>query len=351
MSLIVQIKKAVKGFSLDVNITVDGECLGILGASGCGKSMTLKCIAGIMTPDEGYIELNGRVLFDSKKKINLKPQERKVGYLFQNYALFPNMTVAQNIASGLKGREEEKQEKVKKMIASLHLQRLEKRHPDQLSGGQQQRVALARILVYEPEVMLFDEPFSALDYYLKEELQIQFAETLFSYKGDAILVTHSRDEAYQLAKRVAVLDGGRLLKTDNTRELFARPQKVKVARVTGCKNISKAKKISENTVYAEDWGWTFTVTGPILPSLSHIGIRAHDFRQVEKGEDPKNQIPCHVNKVSESPFEWNLLLQTEHNEKALVWWKIGKNQMGNRMEWKMPDALTVDPKDILLLED
>ena len=169
MSLKVHIHSKLKGFELKVDFETNGKPMGILGASGCGKSMTLKCIAGIMTPDEGYIELRGKVLFDSKNKINLKPQDRKVGYLFQNYALFPNMTVAQNIAVGIRGSKSEKTEVVTKMLHNFHLQGLEKRYPSQLSGGQQQRVALARILAYEPDALLLDEPFSALDAYLKEE--------------------------------------------------------------------------------------------------------------------------------------------------------------------------------------
>ena len=178
MSLQAAIKKRFSGFSLDVSLNTDGGVMGILGASGSGKSMTLKCIAGIETPDEGRIVLNGRVLFDSEKHINLPPQKRKVGYLFQNYALFPNMTVETNIAAGLSGSKEEKQEAVARMIRLFKLEGLEKRYPSQLSGGQQQRVALARILVYEPDVIMLDEPFSALDYYLKEQLQFQVREVL-----------------------------------------------------------------------------------------------------------------------------------------------------------------------------
>ena len=176
MSLQADIKKRFSGFTLEVSLRTESGVLGILGASGSGKSMTLKCIAGIETPDEGRIVLNDRVLFDSEKKINLTPQKRNVGYLFQNYALFPNMTVEANIAAGLKCPEREKQEIVREMIRLFRMEGLEKRYPSQLSGGQQQRTALARILAYEPDVIMLDEPFSALDFYLREQLQVQVKE-------------------------------------------------------------------------------------------------------------------------------------------------------------------------------
>ena len=217
----VEIKKKLKEFDLDISFSAGKGCLGILGPSGCGKSMTLKSIAGIVTPDSGRIALQyakgeaagGRVLYDSALKINEKPQMRRVGYLFQNYALFPNMSVEENIAAGLKGlaakqaiggRKPSAQSlaaikaKVGEMIERFRLAGLEKRYPGQLSGGQQQRVALARILAYEPEVLLLDEPFSAMDTYLREGLRLELSKVLADYDGVSVMVTHDRDEALQL---------------------------------------------------------------------------------------------------------------------------------------------------------
>ena len=145
MAVSVDIEKKLHGFTLKVKLESDGSPMGILGASGSGKSMTLRCIAGIQTPDSGRIVVNDKVLFDSEKKINLKPQERKVGYLFQNYALFPTMTVEKNIACGYRGDKKHLKAKVADYIERYQLNGLEKRYPGQLSGGQQQRVALARI--------------------------------------------------------------------------------------------------------------------------------------------------------------------------------------------------------------
>ena len=176
MGLTVNIKRKHGEFKLDIQFQSESKRIGILGASGCGKSMTLKSIAGIETPDAGKIQIGDAVLFDSEKKINLKPQKRNVGYLFQNYALFPTMTVAKNIETGLKGSKEEKQKRVQEMIEKFQLHGLENRLPGQLSGGQQQRVALARIMAYEPDVIMLDEPFSALDVFLKDRLQQELKE-------------------------------------------------------------------------------------------------------------------------------------------------------------------------------
>ena len=164
--------------------------------------MTLKSIAGIVEPDSGSIILDGRELFNSSRKVNLKPQKRRVGYLFQNYALFPNMTVEENILTGLKAGkrygEAQQKQRVLEMMERFRLSGLEKRYPAQLSGGQQQRVALARILAYEPEALLLDEPFSAMDTHLRERLRLELASVLSEYQGASVMVTHDRDEAYQL---------------------------------------------------------------------------------------------------------------------------------------------------------
>ena len=159
MSLRVEIEKRLGNFALQAEFETREQTLALLGASGCGKSVTLKCIAGIMTPDKGRIELDGQVLFDAEKGINLPPQKRRVGYLFQQYALFPNMTVVQNICCGIRARGAERERLVREQMRRFQLEGLEKSYPAQLSGGQQQRVALARILAGEPKAILLDEPF------------------------------------------------------------------------------------------------------------------------------------------------------------------------------------------------
>ena len=223
MSLQAAIKKRFSGFSLDVSLNTDGGVMGILGASGSGKSMTLKCIAGIETPDEGRIVLNGRVLFDSEKRINLPPQKRKIGYLFQNYALFPNMTVETNIAAGLSGSKEEKQEAAARMIRLFKLEGLEKRYPSQLSGGQQQRVAIARALALHPDILCFDEPTSALDPELTGEV-LRVLRDLADRKTTMIIVTHEMAFARDVADRIMFMDGGVVVEEGPARQLIEHPQ-------------------------------------------------------------------------------------------------------------------------------
>lgn len=346
MSLVVDIKKSFKGFNLRVSFTSSGRPLGILGASGSGKSITLKCIAGIETPDEGRIEMNGRVLFDSAKKINLRPQKRKIGYLFQSYALFPNMTVADNIACALPGKRADKAPRIAQLLARFQLGGLENRYPAQLSGGQQQRVALARILACQPRVLLLDEPFSALDTHLKEALQVEMIELLQKYDGDAVMVTHSRDEAYKICDDMLILDDGRVVAHGDTKRMFKRPHKLLEARLTGCKNFSRATALSENRVMAHDWGMALAVTGPIPQSLTHVGVRAHDYHPAAAGA--VNAFPVRVTRRVESPFEWNVMLQnTSAENTASFWWKYAKELGidGN------PETLSVLPENVLLLTD
>ena len=171
---------------------------GLMGASGSGKSMTLKCIAGIETPDQGRIVLNDRVLFDSEKKINVPIQKRNVGYMFQSYALFPNMDVYENISVGLRARKVNDVDiVVRKVMKQFQISELASRYPKQLSGGQRQRVALARLMAYEPDVLLLDEPFSALDEDLKEDLLRELKSELQISKP-VVFVSHNEEEVSEL---------------------------------------------------------------------------------------------------------------------------------------------------------
>ena len=336
------IQKKLKEFDLDVGFELKKGCLGILGPSGCGKSMTLKSIAGIVDPDNGFVSLTTdkeTVYFDSNNKINIKPQKRNVGYLFQNYALFPNMTVEENVAAGLEKDHDEKI--VYDMIKRFHLDGLEKRYPRQLSGGQQQRVALARILAYGPDVILFDEPFSAMDTYLKEQLRVELVNLLNSFDGLSILVTHDRDEAFQFCDELMILDEGQIIAKGDTRELFENPKKVEVARLTGCKNISKIEIIDDYHLKSLDWGCIFEVSEKISPNITHIGIRAHDFVAAEK--DDVNSIDTSNSKKLEMPFEWRITLSNG------LWWIYEKRIHDH--DFEIPDYLKVDPKNIILLEE
>lgn len=338
----VNIQKELKEFDLNVDFELKKKRLGILGPSGCGKSMTLKSIAGIVTPDSGVVSLSTSeetVYFDSTKKINLKPQKRNVGYLFQNYALFPNMTVEENVRCGLTKDDDEKI--VSEMIKRFHLEGLEKRYPRQLSGGQQQRVALARILAYGPDVILLDEPFSAMDAFLKEQLRIELINSLSDFDGFSIMVTHDRDEAFQFCDELIVLDEGKIIAKGDTYDIFENPKRVQVARLTGCKNISEIEIIDDYHLKSLDWGMVFEVSEKIPSNITHIGIRAHDFSPSQ--EDDVNMIDTVNSTVLEMPFEWEITLANG------LWWKCDKQIVDH--EFTIPKYIKVNPKDIILLEE
>lgn len=338
----VNIQKKLKEFDLNVDFELKKGCLGILGPSGCGKSMTLKSVAGIVNPDNGVISLTANdetVYYDSNEKINLKPQKRNVGYLFQNYALFPNMTVEENVAIGLPKDYDEK--RLTDMIKRFRLEGLEKRYPRELSGGQQQRVALARILAYSPDVILLDEPFSAMDTFLKEQLRIELSNVLKDFDGFSILVTHNRDEVFQFCDELLILDKGKIIAKGTTHDVFENPKKVQVARLTGCKNISKVEIIDDYHIKSLEWGITFEVSEKISQDITHIGIRAHDFSPAEK-DDINSFDTINATKL-EIPFEWQITLANG------LWWKLDKKIHDH--EFVIPDYLKVDPKNIILLEE
>ncbi|MBR7075623.1 MAG: ATP-binding cassette domain-containing protein [Lachnospiraceae bacterium] len=236
MALFVDIEKKLASFDLRMKFEMQDEVLALLGGSGSGKSMTLKCIAGIEKPDKGRIILDGRVLFDSEKHINLKPQDRGVGYLFQQYALFPNMTVYQNIVCGVKGAmkragaensgrsilKTEKEKMIGDIIDLVHLNGLEEKKPKQISGGEQQRVALARILVNQPDALLLDEPFSALDASLRKNLVRETYNLMKDYGKSVIFVTHDQKEAFRLSESVALIEQGQITRMGKKEDIFER---------------------------------------------------------------------------------------------------------------------------------
>ncbi|MFM7427119.1 MAG: molybdate ABC transporter permease subunit, partial [Elainella sp.] len=309
--LAVKIQKQLASFSLDTAFTARQETLGILGGSGSGKSMTLRCIAGVETPTSGRIVLNGQTLFDSERGINLPSHERKVSLVFQNYALFPHMTVAQNIAFGLQKLPPNLQkQRIKQQLALVQLQGMEDRYPHQLSGGQQQRVALARALATEPEALLLDEPFSALDTHLRSQMERQLVETLATYPGITLFVTHNLEEAYRICANLMVMSGGKPIAFDTKQRIFEHPKTVRVAQLTGCKNFSQAISVGPDTVKAVDWGISLTVVEAIPADLADIGIRAHQI-SVKPTPDPHqdNSFPCWLTSTSETPHRITLFLK------------------------------------------
>lgn len=318
MELDVKIEKELRNFTLRADFSLRDEVFALLGASGCGKSMTLKCIAGLERPDRGRIVLDGEVLFDSEQGIDLPPQKRRVGYLFQNFALFPNMTIADNI----------------RFVAR---------------GTRQQRAALARILASDAKILLLDEPFSALDHYLKWKLELELREVLRAYDSAALLVSHDRGEVYRMASRAAVIDRGQMQAVHTRDELFENPSTLAATLLTGCKNVSKAERLDAHHIRAEDWQLTLNVTDGEPQCVAYAGLRAHFLEYREGAENPQNNIfSMEVTDVIEDTFSYLVMIRRAGHEAASIRWELPKE------EWRAIEAPRLSvyfpPEKIMLME-
>ncbi|HXD97626.1 MAG TPA: ABC transporter ATP-binding protein [Candidatus Acidoferrum sp.] len=234
----VRLLKHLAGFTLDVEWTADGGVAALFGPSGAGKTLTLQCMAGLLRPDAGRIVVDGRVLFDAAARVDVPPQGRRVGYVFQGYALFPHLTVADNVGFGLRGRPAaERARRVTEVIGRLGLRGFERRYPGELSGGQRQRVALGRALAIDPALLLLDEPLSALDAPLRRTLRDELRGVLSEWGTAAVVVTHDFPEAYRLGDRIVVYEAGRVVQSAPRAELLWQPASESVARIMGIPNV------------------------------------------------------------------------------------------------------------------
>ncbi|PJJ26721.1 sulfate/molybdate ABC transporter ATP-binding protein [Lacrimispora celerecrescens] len=349
MALQVNIRKKFSGFELNVDFETEAGCMGILGASGCGKSMTLKCVAGIEKPDQGRIVLNGKVLFDSEKGINLPARERRTGYLFQNYALFPTMTVEENLSIVIPGKKRDKLPLVAEQLRRFQLEGLEKRYPSQLSGGQQQRVALARMLLYKPDIIMLDEPFSALDGFLKDTLQMEMLELIRDYSGDVLMVSHSRDEIYKFCDHMMLLSEGKTILKGCTKDIFRRPERMEAAKLTGCKNISSIEKISDYELYACEWKIRLITEEKIGDSIKYVGIRGHNLIPVQERSE-ENVMGIELAGFADTPFQRQYLFQNSDDKtSSKIWWIQDKMDFEEGKLQNIPPFIKFPKEDLLLL--
>ncbi|MEA5565025.1 molybdate ABC transporter permease subunit [Anabaena sp. UHCC 0399] len=355
VKLFVDIEKRLPSFNLKVAFNTDEQPLGLLGGSGAGKSMILRCIAGIETPTKGRIVLNDRVLFDSEKGINLPSRDRQVGFLVQNYALFPNMTVAQNIGFGLPKEisNGKVRSQIEELLISMQLKGLGERYPHQLSGGQQQRVALARALASFPETLLLDEPFSALDTHLRSQLEQQMTETLAEYQGVTLFVTHNMEEAYRVCPNLLVMEHGRAVHHGSKYEIFEHPATVSVAQITGCKNFSSAIVHSSQELEAVDWGCRLQVNEQITPAISHVGIRAHHII-FTKDPAQANTFPCWLARTSETPHRMTLFLKlnspANYSQDYHLQAEVFKEKWVTIKDQPFPWYVRLDPLRLILMD-
>lgn len=308
MSLSVDIRKHFPSFDLDIQLEAADEVFGLLGASGCGKSLTMRSIAGIETPDEGRIVVNGEVFFDSAAGINLKPQQRKTALLFQNYMLFPNLTVEDNVAAGIPKdtSKAERDEIVLSELRRFDVEAFAKRYPAQLSGGQQQRVALARMLAARPGILMLDEPFSALDAHLKGVLEQNLSSLFDAFNGTILYVSHDIDEAVRFCDRFAVVERGHVMEFGASRDVVEHPQSVAGLKLSGCKNVAEVERVDDMHVKCEHWGITLTIPEGVPKDVKAVGIRA--FYLEEVGGPGENVFRARVDRTSDSRFDRMCLL-------------------------------------------
>ncbi|MBE5231602.1 MAG: molybdate ABC transporter permease subunit [Microcystis aeruginosa PMC 728.11] len=355
IGLFVDIEKYLPGFNLSVTFNCQNQPLGLLGASGSGKSLILRSLAGVETPSRGRIVLNGRILFDSEKGINLPSRQRRIGFVVQNYALFPHLTVAENIAFGLPQKLPTKiiRQQIANQLELVQLLGMENRYPHQLSGGQQQRVAIARALASRPEALLLDEPFSALDTHLRAQLERQMIKTLSNYDGVTIFVTHNMDEAYRICENLLVMEKGRAIANNSKQKIFERPDSVSLAKITGCKNFSRAVIINNQQLKAIDWDVKLHTVSMIPDYLAYTGICAH---QIIFGRDLGNinTFPCWLANAIEGPHRVTLYLKlnqpSNHDSDFHIQAELYKDKWLEIKEQALPWTVTLSPQRLLLLK-
>ena len=338
MSLYLDIRKKFPGFNLNVSLDVGDESLAVLGASGSGKSLTLACIAGIVKPDEGKIIIDGVTVFDSAKGVNLPPQRRHTGLMFQDYALFPNMTVEENIRVSRRNCENEADE----LIRRFSLESVRNLLPSQISGGQKQRTALARTLLSRPKILMLDEPFSALDSHLRFQTERELSEVFREFCGTVILVSHSMEESYRLCGKIAVIHGGHVEISGAMDEVFSSPKTKHAAILTGCKNISRAK-FTEGKIHAVDWDIELQCTD-YHDDSKYVGIRSNNI--IHGGG--VNSFTCRVIQAVENPFSFTVMLLAKENASP-IFWEADKNL------WRGIESETVrislPPENLLMLKE
>lgn len=358
-ALDVQIEKQLADFTLEVAFRTSERPLSVLGASGAGKTMLLRCIAGIENPIRGRVVLNDRTLFDAEKRIAVPARDRQIGMLFQNYALFPRRTVAENLAFGFADDDRVRRDrKVSSLVERMQLGGLESRYPRELSGGEQQRVALGRALGIEPQALLLDEPLAALDTHLRSQVEMQLQNTFAAYRRPVLLVTHNIEEAYRLGEDLLVLVRGKVAAFGPKDEIFQRPPSAEVARLTGCKNISRARMNADGSVGALDWGCRLRVGHSIAKAPKYVGIRAHHIDFIEAGgaqAGTENVFPCHLSQSSETPFRITLFLaldsRTDTANETPLQAEVPKEKWQRFRDSPFPWHVRLAPESLFLMNE
>ena len=341
--------RALDGVDFEI---YEGEFCAIVGTSGSGKSTLLNMLAGLEKPTKGEVIIAGKHIEKLNEEQLVTFRRDHVGFIFQSFHLMGTLNAVENVALPLSFRGVPRDVRVRKANEMLDLVKLgkHKKHlPNQMSGGQQQRVALARMMIGEPEAILLDEPFSALDGYLKDVLQREMQDFLKDYPGDMILVTHSRDEAYKFCRELSIVHEGRILVTGETKQLFERPGLLEAAKLTGCKNFSRAERLGPHEIYAADWKMKLHTEENVDEDITYVGIRGHWIRPESKPGE--NCMAVRVDQYIETTFEHQYMIRNKAEENAAgLWWMRPKNSFTEDPDKDFPEYLYLPPEHLMLLK-
>lgn len=354
----IDIQKRLNEFELHAQLQLGQEVLAVLGASGAGKSMLLKCLSGLEKPDGGEIIHNDQVFFDAKGRISMPVRQRKIGFLFQNYALFPHMTVSQNISFGMeKLAKKEMDERVYALLKRFRLEGLERHLPSQLSGGQQQRVALARAMAIEPDILLLDEPLSALDEHLRNHMLEDLHSFLSTYHGSVLYVTHHMEEAYRLADRVAIFKNGQIVESGDKAEIFSHPNAFETAKLTGVKNLLPATCLDNQLLHFSEINASFRCKAKIAPhkddAAFYLGIRPNQIQLASPMTEAENVVAAWIASVEQTPFRNQVVLNlTEgYSENMHLVWEPSSAQLTQALSMPQPISICLPAEHVICIQE
>ena len=349
MAISVEIKKEYKGHMRTISFQSTSSRIGILGDSAERLHMLLQCITGAELPDTGKISIDGKTMYDSEKEICLKVQERRLGCLFRDYALFPFMTVAQNIACGFRGDKREKKEAVQAYIQRYHLKKAAGKYPHQLSKLEQLYTAIARMMIGEPGLIILEDFFSGWNQKEYDLAAQELQELLANYKGTIVMASQNFREIYEFCEEAAIFCNEEITAVGSVRKLYRNPQTVDAARLLGCRNCSRMERLDERHIYALDWEVVLRTAEQVEEDMTHVGIYAHCLQPLEK--ERENCLPVQAEQCTKTMTAWKYQVKNRKKKDAsAVEWMRPDLCLTDESHSSLPEYLYFPPESLLLLK-